>query len=389
MARPGVEAAPARAGARRPVHVRAARRWRRGSSCAPTSPSFCRRRIRPSRSCSICRKRIGGTVDPADRHRERPIATPNLRLAGAITAKLRALPPDTIESAVYDVRAERQFFLARKWLYAPLDDLEALRDALRAEIDKQEEPALRRPRSTRIRPSRSSSACATRADAFDPFPDRLLRGRPTGASWSSSAGRRAGCSPSAPARSWPTRPTRIIADAHARDATTRSMQVGPHRRRHVAARGARTRSRATSSWPRAVCVTLVCLVVIVFYGRLARHAVRRHPGAHGRGVRLRHGRAALRLPERVDGVHGLDRRRQRHQLPDHPAGALRRGAARRSAGARGRVESRCRRTIRPTAVAALGAAVAYALADGDALPRLLAVRHHRRRSAWWRPGWRR
>jgi predicted RND superfamily exporter protein len=80
-------------------------------------------------------KRIGGT-SILQIAIESPDRDANLKLAGALTQKLRALPRDTIESAVYDVRAERQFFLSRKWLYAPLSDLEALRDALRAEIRK-------------------------------------------------------------------------------------------------------------------------------------------------------------------------------------------------------------------------------------------------------------
>ena len=38
------------------------------------------------------------------------------------------------------MRAERKFFRVTAWLYAPLDDLEALRDALRAEIHKKKNP---------------------------------------------------------------------------------------------------------------------------------------------------------------------------------------------------------------------------------------------------------
>ena len=60
--------------------------------------------------------------------------------------------------------------------------------------------------STRIRPSRSSSACAS-APTPSTRSRRATSRATTGASSSSSAVRPAACSPSAPARSWPRRPS--------------------------------------------------------------------------------------------------------------------------------------------------------------------------------------
>ena len=165
-----------------------------------------------------------------------------------------------------------------------------------------------------------------RADALRSLPDRLLRER-------RGAHRRHRL----PAAGRPVRRARRRAAgqggraAHRRRASRALPPAdagGPDRRRHGAARGARTRWRTISCGPPAVCVTLVCLVVIVFYGRFRAIPFVGIPALMG--VAFAFGVAELLFGylERVDGVHGLDRRRQRHQLPDHPAGALRRGAAR-------------------------------------------------------------
>src|SRR5262244_3808177 len=59
-----------------------------------------------------------------------PSRDANLRYAAALTEKLSRLPPDLVETARYEARAERDFFLSRKWLYANADDIEAARDRL-------------------------------------------------------------------------------------------------------------------------------------------------------------------------------------------------------------------------------------------------------------------
>ena len=64
----------------------------------------------------------------------------NLKFAGALAERVRALGPTIVTDATYDVRAEQAFFHDRRFLYAPLDDLVALRNALRGEIDRKKNP---------------------------------------------------------------------------------------------------------------------------------------------------------------------------------------------------------------------------------------------------------
>jgi uncharacterized protein len=69
-----------------------------------------------------------------------PDAAANLRYAETLTQKLRALPPKVVNLATYHVRDVRDFLLHNKWLYVSEDDLEAIRDRLRAEISKRKNP---------------------------------------------------------------------------------------------------------------------------------------------------------------------------------------------------------------------------------------------------------
>jgi hypothetical protein len=64
----------------------------------------------------------------------------NLRYAEALTQKLRALPPDVLRLATYEVRDLREFFQKNKWLFVSEDDLESIRDRLRDEITKRKNP---------------------------------------------------------------------------------------------------------------------------------------------------------------------------------------------------------------------------------------------------------
>jgi predicted RND superfamily exporter protein len=64
----------------------------------------------------------------------------NLRYAEALTQKLRSLPRETVDLATYHVRDVRSFFEQNKWLYVSEDDLESIRDRLRAEISKRKNP---------------------------------------------------------------------------------------------------------------------------------------------------------------------------------------------------------------------------------------------------------
>jgi uncharacterized protein len=64
----------------------------------------------------------------------------NLRYADALTEKLRALPPQVVNLATYEIQDLRKFFQDNKWLYVSEDDLESIRDRLRNEISKRKNP---------------------------------------------------------------------------------------------------------------------------------------------------------------------------------------------------------------------------------------------------------
>ena len=137
------------------------------------------------------------------------------------------------------------------------------------------------------------------------------------------------------------------------------MTGRPHRRRDGAARGARRRSRTISSWATAICVLLVCLVVIALLRPLPRGAVRRHPGADRRGRR----RSAW---PSCSSATSTPRPRSWARSSSATASTSRSSSwrATKRSGARARPREAApialSATIRPTAVAALGAAVAYA-----------------------------
>ncbi len=299
-------------------------------------------------------KRIGGT-SILQIAIESPDRDANLRLAGALTQKLRALPPDTIETAMYDVRAERKFFLARKWLYAPLSDLEALRDALRAEIRNKKNP-LYVDLLDEDSPKDIVARMQKRADAFDPFPTGYFEAdqgrivvivcRPPGGLFAEHAGEKLAAAA-----------TRIIHDAHP-ESYHPKMQVGltGDVMSQLEEREALENDLVKAT---AVCVTLVCLVVIVFYGRFRAIPFVGIPALMG--VAFAFGMAELLfgylnastafMGSIVVGnginfpIIQLARYEEERRANKSP-----REAASIALGA----------TIRPTAVAALGAAVAYA-----------------------------
>jgi len=64
----------------------------------------------------------------------------NLRYAEALTKKLRALPPQVVNLAAYEIKDLEQFFRDNKWLYVSEDDLESIRDRVRNEIQKRKNP---------------------------------------------------------------------------------------------------------------------------------------------------------------------------------------------------------------------------------------------------------
>src|SRR5262245_66626778 len=65
---------------------------------------------------------------------ESPSREANLRFAAALAERLRTLPPELVEVVRYEARAERAFFLDRRFLYARLDDLESVRDRIEEDL---------------------------------------------------------------------------------------------------------------------------------------------------------------------------------------------------------------------------------------------------------------
>ncbi len=69
-------------------------------------------------------------------------AKANLRYARMLTDALRRLPADLVSLATDNVRDIEGFFSKHKWLYAGMGDLETLRDRLRKEVARHENPFL-------------------------------------------------------------------------------------------------------------------------------------------------------------------------------------------------------------------------------------------------------
>lgn len=69
-----------------------------------------------------------------------PDPAANERYAALLTAKLRSLPRSVCDIATYHIRDIRDFVHGNKWLYASEEDLEALRDRVRREINKRKNP---------------------------------------------------------------------------------------------------------------------------------------------------------------------------------------------------------------------------------------------------------
>jgi predicted RND superfamily exporter protein len=300
-------------------------------------------------------RRIGGTAI-LQIAIESPDRDDNLALAAQLTQKLRALPPDVIQSAVYDVRAEREFFLSRKWLYASLPDLEALRDSLRAEIRKRKNPLYVDVLGEDEEPQTIVKRMQARASSFDPFPTGYFEGdkgrivvivcRPPGGLFAERAGERL----AEAAR-------RIIADAHVE-------RIHPHLR--VGLTGdvmAQLEERAALEndlvWATGVCVTLVCLVVIVFYGRFRAIPFVGIPALLG--VAFAFGMAELLFGYLNASTAFMGSIVVGNGI-NFPIIQLARYEEERRSGKSPRESASVAlaATIRPTAVAALGAAVSYA-----------------------------
>ncbi|HEY3351603.1 MAG TPA: MMPL family transporter [Polyangia bacterium] len=71
-----------------------------------------------------------------------PDKAANLRYAEHLTKLLRAEPKTIVDRVTYHTREEHAFFEGHKWLYAKIGDLEEARDRLRSELRKRKNPLL-------------------------------------------------------------------------------------------------------------------------------------------------------------------------------------------------------------------------------------------------------
>src|SRR5260370_510648 len=69
-----------------------------------------------------------------------PDRAANLAYSKALTEALRKLPPSRIGLVAYNIHDLQDFFHEHRWMYVAPDDLEDIRDRLRAEILRRKNP---------------------------------------------------------------------------------------------------------------------------------------------------------------------------------------------------------------------------------------------------------
>jgi predicted RND superfamily exporter protein len=299
--------------------------------------------------------RIGGT-SVLQIAVESPDRDANLKLASALTAKLRALGPDVIQMATFDVRAEKKFFWDHRWLYAPLSELESLRDAIRAEIRKKKNPlyvdVLEDPES----PKDILERMKKRGERIDQFQSGYFEGdggrivaivcRPPGGLFAERAGERLAQAAK-----------QLVADAHP-ERYHPQMTLGLTGD-VMAQLEEREALENDLVWATAVCVTLVCLVVIIFYGRFRAVPFVGIPAVMG--VAVAFGAAELAFGYLNASTAFMGSIVVGNGI-NFPIITLARYEEERRAGKTPREAAgiAMQATILPTAIASLGAAIAYA-----------------------------
>ncbi|HEY7956473.1 MAG TPA: MMPL family transporter [Polyangia bacterium] len=281
---------------------------------------------------------------------ESPDRAANLRLAAFLTARLRALGPDTIVSAAYDVRAEKKFFHDHRWLYAPLEDLEDLRDA----IEREKNPLFVELDDSQT-PEGILHRMEKKSSRLDLFPTGYFESsggklvvivcRPPGGLFAEHAGERL----ERAAR-------RFIAEAHI-ERYQPQMKVGltGDVMSQLEERAALEHDLAFAT---LVCVTLVCLAVVLFFGRIGALPLLGVPALLGVAV-------AFAVAELAFGYLNASTAFLGSIVVGNGINApiilLSRYEEERRAGARPEASWRVAlaQAVRPTAIASLGAALAY------------------------------
>ena len=308
--------------------------------------------------------RIGGTqvlqvaVESADREA-------NLAFAGEVTARLKKLPPELVRMAAYDVRDERAFFAAHKWLYADLGLLEEARDALKARIDRAKNPLLVDLLDAGDSLEDVGKKLKERAGKLDRFSSGFFEGdggkivaiviRPPGGLFAERAGE-------------PLRDAtlKIIAELDPKTFACRFHKGSTCEPIRVGLTGdvmAQLDERAALEndlvWATGICVLLVGLAVVLFYGRLRAVPFVALPALIGVAVAfgsaelffgyLNSSTAFMGSIVVGNGINFAIIQYARYEEE------RRRGVAPGDAA-----KIALHATLRPTAVAALGAAAAYA-----------------------------
>jgi len=282
---------------------------------------------------------------------EGPDRAVNHALAEKLTARLRALPPDTISTAAWEVRAEKKFFEDRRWLYLSVADLQAVRDSVKSAIATAKNP-LYVDLEDHEPPAQLAERLKARAAKLDRFPTGVFENtdgtlvvivcRPPGGLFAERAGEKLADA----AR-------RLIAEAQPPTGVRVGLTGDV-----IAQLEERAALESDLEWATAVCVTLVCVVVILFYGRFRALVFVGAPALVGVTVAFAAAELAFGylnastafLGSIVIG-NGIN----------FPIVQLARYDEERRAGGdvRAAVIAMLRGTLRPTGIAAAGAALAY------------------------------
>jgi uncharacterized protein len=284
---------------------------------------------------------------------EGPDRETNRRFTEALGARLRALPPDVVDTVQWDARAEQAFFRTHRWLYAPLDELTRLQGAVRAELARRKNPLLVNLDDDDAESARAiADRLRARGNAADRFPTGYFEAehgrlfvivcRPPGTLFGEHAGER------------------LVAQVRALAAT---LGVPPGVRLGLtgdvmAQLEERAALESDLAWATAICVTLVCAVVLLFFGRLGALPLMGAPALLG--VIVAFGAAELLFGYLNASTAFMGSIVVGNGI-NFPIIVLARYEEERRAGhaPRDAAERALAATVRPTLVAAAGAALAY------------------------------
>ena len=197
---------------------------------------------------------------------EGPDAAANRRYVDALAPRLRALGHPAIDEVTTGVQAERQFLERNKYLYAPLGDLEDARDRLRRHIAARKNPLLADLDDDDGGIEGVERTIAGRAAPFDRFPTSYFSSA-DGSLYAVVVWLRAGflaAGAGTDAAMAIDREARALAAAMPSAGQTVGLTGNV-----ITAAEERAALAADLGWATGLSTALVCLVVLLFFGRLA------------------------------------------------------------------------------------------------------------------------